>query len=78
MTFESALQEDILSVLPFGGPFKSGYEVAKLVAPLREREVRTILYKLSKQGVLTLNRGGGGWAWYYGRLPLRRRRLISN
>lgn len=74
MTFESALEEDILAVLPFGGPFKSGYAVAELVAPQREREVRTMLHTLAKRGVLKLNRGGGGgWLWLYGRPTLRRR-----
>ncbi len=73
MTHERALEEDICAVLPRGGPFLSGCEVAKCVAPQREREVRTILYALAKRGVLELNRGGGGWPWEYGRRALVRR-----
>jgi len=63
MTLERAFEEDILAVLPVGAPFLSGSEVAKRVAPRREREVRAALYALAKRGVLTLNRGGGGWPW---------------
>jgi hypothetical protein len=72
MTFERALVQDILRVLAFGTPFLSGPEVAKRVAPQRERQVRTALDALAKQGVLTLNRGGGGWKWFYGSPALRR------
>jgi hypothetical protein len=73
MTHEGALEEDIFAALPRGGPFLSGYEVAKRVAPQREREVRTLLYTLARRRVLDLNRGGGGWPWLYGRSALVRR-----
>jgi hypothetical protein len=73
MTHDQALVQDVRAVLPRGGQFLSGQEVAKLVAPLREREVRTLLYALAKRGELELNRGGGGWPWVYGRSALERR-----
>jgi hypothetical protein len=73
MTFERALEEDIFSVLPYGGRFLSGTEITKRVAPQREREVRATLYALAKRGGLSLNRGGGGWRWLYGRLGVERR-----
>lgn len=73
MTFEHTLKKDIFSILPYGGKFLSGAEIAKRVAPQRERGVRAILYALAKRGILTLNRGGGGWPWLYGRVGVERR-----
>ena len=73
MTFERALEEDILSILPYGGKLMSGTEIANRVAPQREREVRAMLYALAKRRVLTLLRGGGGWPWLYGRPAVERR-----
>ena len=73
MTLEDALDEDILAVLPPSAPFLSVAEIAKKVAPLREREVRARLNFLAKKGVLNSIHGGGGRLSIYGRRPLDRR-----
>jgi hypothetical protein len=67
------LEQDILDVLPLGGGYLSVYAVTRRVAPLREREVKGALNALVKRGVLSLNRGGGGWVARYGRDALIRR-----
>jgi hypothetical protein len=69
MTLEDALDKDILAVLPPGGRFLSVGELAKRIAPLRERDVRDRLNTLFKKGYLNSIHGGGGWPSVYGRRP---------
>ena len=73
MELSQALADDILSVLPFGGPYRPAYRIAQLVAPLREKEVRATIRDLVKRRVLDVNRGGNVWPSYYGRGPFPRR-----
>lgn len=73
MELSRALADDILSVLPLGGPYRPARDITKLVAPLREDEVRATIRDLVKRGHLDVNRGGGGWPAYYGRRPFPRR-----
>jgi hypothetical protein len=70
---DEALTEDIKAVLRSGGRALSVTDVAWQVAPLRVPEVRAALNALFKEGVLDLNRGGGGWPALYGRRPIARR-----
>jgi hypothetical protein len=73
MELSHALADDILSVLPFGGPYRPAYDITQLVAPLREREVRATIRDLVKRRILEPNRGGNGRITSYGRRPFRRR-----
>ena len=73
MELSHALAEDILTVLPFGGPYKPAHDIAQQVARLREKEVRASIRGLVRRGYLDVNRGGGGWPAYYGRKPFPRR-----
>ena len=73
MELSHALADDILKVLPFGGPYRPAYDITQLVAPLREQEIRATIRDLVKRRLLVVNRGGGGWPAYYGRMPFRRR-----
>ena len=74
MDLARALADDVLAVLPSGGsrPYVSVYDIIKRVAPLREKEVRSAIRELLKQGHLDVNRGGNRWPAYYARKPLRR------
>lgn len=73
MELSRALADDILSVLPFGGPYRPAHIIAQLVAPLREKEVRATIKDLVKRRHLDANWGGNGWPAYYGRPPFQRR-----
>jgi hypothetical protein len=74
MQLSQALADDILSVLPFGGTsYMRAYDIAQLVAPLREKEVRSTIRDLVKRGDLLVNRGGGTWPYTYGHRPFARR-----
>ena len=73
MQLLDALADDILNVLPFGGFYRRAYDIAQLVAPLREREVCSTIRDLVKRGHLRVNRAGGGWPATYGRRPFLRK-----
>jgi hypothetical protein len=73
MELARALADDILAVLPFGGPYLSVYDIINRVSPPREKEVRAVIRELVKKGHLDMSRGGNGRPAYYGRKPLTRR-----
>jgi hypothetical protein len=73
MDLSHALVDDILTVLPFGGPYRPAYDITQLVAPLREKEVRATIRGLVKRRILEMNRGGNGRPAYYGRKHFPRR-----
>ena len=73
MELSRALADDILSVLPHGGPYRPAHVIVKLVAPLREREVRATIRDLVKRRCLDVNPAGNIWPAYYGRPKFLRR-----
>jgi hypothetical protein len=67
MELSHALADDILSVLPLDGCYRTAYDITMRVAPLRENEVRKTIKDLVKRRALIMNRGGNYWPAYYGR-----------
>jgi hypothetical protein len=72
VSLDEALKNDISTVLPFGGGFRSVDAITAMVAPLRGREVRAALNAMAKSAVLDLVPGGGGKVALYGRQSIRR------